>query len=383
MNVRVPIVLAAILALTACGRPEAPDANRPGQPTAAGPERPRDLTYYGLDVVDARTAFVFGLREGRSDSVVLKTTDAGASWSAVLQAPGREVVGLDFVDASNGAVLTDEGAVFVTADGGRTWEAAGGPGAFAKGAGFAGAAPEFRGVFFLDEANGWAVGARDAVPTDRAGRGGVRPVAARTADGGRTWAEGRIPAEAPGVALSRAFFVDARTGWAAGGDIDDDVPGGLLLATEDGGATWRPAGADLRQKPTDVCFVDHRRGWLVGQTEDQETSRAGPSEILTSEDGGATWRTQAKVPASLYAVRFADASNGWAVGDAALIYHTRDGGATWTEQGAGIDMSGRPFEAPELPEVAEELPVFFGFVLATPGRGWAAADDGVYSFRRE
>ncbi len=55
--------------------------------------------------------------------------------------------------------------------------------------------------------------------------------------------------------------------------------------------------------------------------------------IVLSNDGGASWR-QAQVPVSsdLTAVRFATATEGWAVGHDGVVLHSADGGQTWSLQ---------------------------------------------------
>lgn len=55
--------------------------------------------------------------------------------------------------------------------------------------------------------------------------------------------------------------------------------------------------------------------------------------VILSDDGGATWR-QARVPASvtLAAVQFPTPTEGWAVGHYGVILHSRDGGESWTRQ---------------------------------------------------
>jgi photosystem II stability/assembly factor-like uncharacterized protein len=65
-------------------------------------------------------------------------------------------------------------------------------------------------------------------------------------------------------------------------------------------------------------------------------------QILLSKDGK-TW-TQSKVPtrATLTAVYFTDAKNGWAVGHDAVILHTADGGVSWTKQYYKPDLE-KPF----------------------------------------
>lgn len=62
--------------------------------------------------------------------------------------------------------------------------------------------------------------------------------------------------------------------------------------------------------------------------------------VILSDDQGASWR-QASVPVSvdLNAVHFSTASEGWAVGHGAVILHSGDGGETWTKQldGRGLE----------------------------------------------
>jgi photosystem II stability/assembly factor-like uncharacterized protein len=58
---------------------------------------------------------------------------------------------------------------------------------------------------------------------------------------------------------------------------------------------------------------------------------------LYTADGGATWRKQESgTPRWLYGVAFADARNGWAVGEEGLILNTTDGGANWAVQISGV-----------------------------------------------
>lgn len=55
--------------------------------------------------------------------------------------------------------------------------------------------------------------------------------------------------------------------------------------------------------------------------------------ILWSDDGGASWR-QASVPVSvsLTALRFTSARDGWALGHSGVLLRTRDGGQSWARQ---------------------------------------------------
>ncbi|MDP2662839.1 MAG: YCF48-related protein [Dehalococcoidia bacterium] len=131
---------------------------------------------------------------------------------------------------------------------------------------------------------------------------------------------GNVPAGAPdghwvwqnplptGSMLYRVSFLDAWTGWAAGGTT--------ILKTTDGGDSWTaqklPGDAPLVSA---VAFVDAQTGWAVG----------GAGGISKTTDGGANWRPQASgTTRGLTGVAFVDAQTGWVAGDG-LILHTSDG----------------------------------------------------------
>ncbi len=68
--------------------------------------------------------------------------------------------------------------------------------------------------------------------------------------------------------------------------------------------------------------------------------------ILVSDDNGATWQ-QARVPTSvnLVALRFVDARRGWAVGHMGIVLHSEDGGLTWHKQLDGVEAARLAVEA--------------------------------------
>ncbi len=62
--------------------------------------------------------------------------------------------------------------------------------------------------------------------------------------------------------------------------------------------------------------------------------------ILLSDDSGASWH-QASVPASvsITSVQFVDAEYGWAVGHLGVVLHSTDGGETWSKQLDGVQAA--------------------------------------------
>ncbi len=128
--------------------------------------------------------------------------------------------------------------------------------------------------------------------------------------------------------LHAVFFLDERRGWAVGGS-------GVLLATEDGGTTWR-----LRSRPTedtlhDVYFTDERNGWLVCERSiyDLKALDETRTYLLRTKDGGSTWDRVNVLgrdeDTRLLRALFTHGGRGWAFGEAGALYATRDGGATW------------------------------------------------------
>jgi photosystem II stability/assembly factor-like uncharacterized protein len=98
---------------------------------------------------------------------------------------------------------------------------------------------------------------------------------------------------------------------------------GHVVLSDDGGQSWRQAkSVPTRATLTAVRFVDARQGWAVGHD----------AIILHSRDGGETWELQQFAPeleTPLFSLYFENASHGLAVGAYGLAFRTRDGGASW------------------------------------------------------
>ena len=197
---------------------------------------------------------------------------------------------------------------------------------------------------------------------------------------GRATAESALPApvlteqkSGTTARLQAVSVVSERVVWASGVRA-------TWARTLDGGATWRAdsmAGPDSWLEFRDVHAVSADRAWLLA---------AGPgdsSRIYHTGDGGRHWTLQFRNPDSsaFYdALDFWDARHGIVVGDAVrghmMILTTEDGGATWKPMPA----DGMP---PALP--GEGAPAASGTCLVTRpgGRAWfcTESDSGarVYS----
>ena len=214
------------------------------------------------------------MEKEESVSYLLKTSDGGGSWARVEVTRGPDVdlklAGLRFTDREHGWVYGEMGALFSTSDGGATWARQRVP-----------TRHLLLGASFLDAQTGWLSG------------GGMTVL--KTTDGGATWRSGTVflPANAVG---------------------QEQAP----VTTEQHQETRAVGGRRLNA----VWFASHDHGWAVG----------GEGVILATTDGGRTWRPRASgVGDDLHDVRFFDEAEGWAVGRGGALLHTRDGGVTWAE----------------------------------------------------
>jgi hypothetical protein len=82
-----------------------------------------------------------------------------------------------------------------------------------------------------------------------------------------------------------------------------------------GGPAYTILGAPVL---TSMQFVSASQGWAVGE-----------NAILATTDGGAHWMTQLSGRLNLISVDFVNGQDGWAVGTTSLL-STTDGGAVWT-----------------------------------------------------
>jgi photosystem II stability/assembly factor-like uncharacterized protein len=207
-----------------------------------------------------------------------------------------------FANDREGWMAGELGRIFRTTDGGTTWVQ---QDAHTK--------RPFLAMSCVDPKTAWVAGKEGIVYG--------------TKDGGTTWTQLQTGSQRHVFALE---FPTALRGHGAG-----DY--GTMIHTEDGGATWTtnhvseevklPESAlDTGVEPGDVnlygvSFGDPDHAWQVGEF----------GVVLASDDGGLTWRQQATpVESTLFGVRFRDARHGLAVGLDSIILRTADGGATWT-----------------------------------------------------
>ncbi len=134
---------------------------------------------------------------------------------------------------------------------------------------------------------------------------------------------------------------------------------GVVLLSDDDGKTYRQARAvPTRATLTAVSFSDAHNGWAVGHW----------GVILHSGDGGETWtlqRSDTSIDQPLFTVHFRDAEHGLAAGLWSLLLSTDDGGKTW-----------KPVTLPLLPDGRKPDRNLFAFFADHKGSLFIAAEKG-------
>jgi photosystem II stability/assembly factor-like uncharacterized protein len=307
---------------------------------------------------------------------------------------------VQFLNAKEGWAVGDEGVVWQTIDGGKTWDRQS-----------TGVRASLRSVHFLNAFVGWVAGREELPGGQSAG------VVLFTDDGGVKW-QRLLVGTLPG--LNFVHFVDDRTGYLAG-DGSDQYPSGVFV-TGDSGRTWRPVAGPRYSswlagdcskdravlvgawgrlgtlKPDRVVLADAdslagqalcgvhfqgSRAFAVGQgglvlTSEANSKDWGVSEstmalpldvrqswdfhavhgagshvwmvgrpgsaVLHSRNNGDNWEVQyTRQTLPLNGLFFVDEHTGWAVGEMGTILGTTDGGKTWKTQRRGGERSAALF----------------------------------------
>ena len=216
-----------------------------------------------------------------------------------------------------------------------------------------------------------------------------------TTDSGVTWKA--IDSGTGNSLYSIDFADDGKTGWIVGQD-------GLILKTTDGGKTWDQQVAlayldpdcrdpKLRAQRFENERCDEAYLFAVSVIDADHVVAIGDRSVLTrSSDGGRTWQTEtltfidpdlspdwllAFEDPVLYDVEFVDSRNGYIVGEFGKIYHTTDGGQSWTEQHKSL-MDASVFDFMDMPTLfdVEFSDLKNGIAVGLDGRIAITTDGG-------
>ncbi len=242
---------------------------------------------------------------GEQPKILYTTADGGQSWAMVSAAEGGVaspsglplsgyVHSMFFLSSQTGFIGLDRGGIYMTRDGGASWQAVFGlPLPTASGQAFS--------VGFSDSEHGWLL----------AGDG---PPLYTTSDGGLTW-QLVYPPLSPSTTIS---FLSSQFGYAAGWTYD----GATVMRTLDGGTTWTATG----NAPVSLLALE-----VLGPS---ELLALGQADLYMSLDGGRTWQmkpfARGWYPAAL---GMATTERGWVIGyspaSGRRLFATQDAGTAW------------------------------------------------------
>lgn len=138
---------------------------------------------------------------------------------------------------------------------------------------------------------------------------GERGIIVRSDDGGRTWKQGRVPVS---DSLTAVQFPTEKQGWAVGHS-------GVVLHSADGGATW------TRQLDGKIAAQ------LALQSSQALAEKKGPKDAAAAKRVADAQRLVDDGPDKPFLdLSFENDKAGIVVGAYGMIFHTEDGGQTWT-----------------------------------------------------
>lgn len=339
------------------------------------------------------------------EGTILKTINGGLDWTSTSPAviSGFNVEDIAFTDPLHGwisctSILLGYGYYSSTTDGGITWTT---PVILANG--------PMKSIYFANATTGWMF------------YGGQYTW--KTTDGGQTWVQ---QAFISGVsAYYSSDFKDSLTGYMSGSN-------GVLLKTVNGGVNWTHLTSNTTYSLFGLEMENDSTIWATGYM----ASPFNPGCILRSTDNGLTWNTMMSVnyrdyrdigigdDSTIYVVgnngkitkstddgttwnsivvgyksmqqcvHFSDSLHGWAGDDLGHVFHTADGGQSWSTDNFTIDISGvfginddtafalnttwvRKTYDGGVTWTGTNLHVgLYGIFFPTPESGWVVGDNG-------
>ena len=276
---------------------------------------------FDLTFVDPMTGWICG-----DYGLIWKTADGGNTWKPLKSQTILPLRGISFTDNNRGWAVGDQGTILHTEDGGEVWTKQD-----------SGITEHLQDVVFLNDTTGIAIGVFAAL--------------VQTEDGGAHWSDisSRIKEEEKELQffitegddseeeteemiededidfmeegmpvleplLNDIFFVNDQTGWIVGEE-------GSIFYTRNAGKTWKQQKSGSQDDLFAVYFKNPQEGWITGLN----------GLLLHTQNSGEVWeKQQCPVEESLFGIVVTE-TQGYAVGNAASMVATSDGGKTWLE----------------------------------------------------
>lgn len=272
---------------------------------------------------------------GNGSGKIFRTTDGGTSWKSVFEKKGTYVRCLAFTDEKHGVMgnigpgyfpgVTDTIPLYRTEDGGTTWSAV----TAIEGEPVVGlCAFDIVQVPFINAGN------LDYRPRIiGVGRVGGPVAYIWSDDLGKTWKQGKVP-DISAMAFDVKFLDDRHGFIASATHTDVSQSHAQIIATDDGGATWREVYQSTRpfELTWKLSFPSRNVGYCTIQSYNPDRS-ASARFVAKTTNGGATWTELKMVDDHRYrefGIAFLDENVGW-VGAMPHGFGTTNGGTSWSK----------------------------------------------------
>lgn len=304
-------------------------------------------------------------------SILWAGTVLAQSWTPQTSGTTASLRGVSAVDRNIVFASGSGGTWLVTQDGGQSWRAAQVPGA---------AGLDFRAVYALDARTVYLLSIGE----------GDKSRIYRTTDGGAHWELLLTNSDPKGFWDELAFW-DARHGIVLGDPVDGAF---TILTTSDGGRNWTRQHGPAAVAGEGAFAASNSSLVAMGKAEAWfGTGGPGGARVFHSRDGGKTWTVAAtpirndSASAGIFSLAFSDALHGVAVGgdyrkpedDRKNVAITSDGGSTWRAP------SGQPKGFRSAVEYLRDTKVWLttgtsgSDISADGGESWKNFDDGNYN----
>jgi len=221
--------------------------------------------WFGVSALSAKDLIISGFNDSNFQGIARWSHDGGTTWTSdiILTTNGwsyrprfaNPLTGL----IMDGLSLTAPNAVHYTTDGGGT-------------------AADWTQVAPVDPNGGWFGNQFSLLANGHARASGITYCA--SANAGQTWNCG--PA-VDSVFDGPTFFANDTNGWVGGGEISPNVEG-WVHRTTDGGKTWSARTLDGPWPIREIRFLNANTGWAAGGN-----IYSAVGGIYFSGDGGQTW----------------------------------------------------------------------------------------------
>jgi photosystem II stability/assembly factor-like uncharacterized protein len=199
--------------------------------------------YTDFEFINDQVGYAIGMDTSNINAIRM-TTDSGATWNTVssnFPQAGYELQGITFVNSQEGWVVSYDGYIYHTINGGMNWM-------LQDSLWEDGPWLPVRDIFFFNSDSGWAVGGISG-----------RMLTAFTIDGGENW----VKEIKSGNSLREAEFINNRVGWFTGVGYNP-----FIGKTMDGGLTWQEQDLNPELGPgsgfESISVINEQMVWVVG-----------------------------------------------------------------------------------------------------------------------